>query len=100
LVGMVTRFSDYVFEKKFTNAWIAVLVGMVTRFSDYVFEKKFTNAWIAQLVEHSPEEGRVPSSSLGPSTRAKREVWTVCKLLCIRPGSKTAVMLFMADEVG
>jgi hypothetical protein len=26
------------------------------------------NAWIAQLVEHSPEEGRVPSSNLGPST--------------------------------
>jgi hypothetical protein len=25
-------------------------------------------AWVAQLVEHSPEEGRVASSSLAPST--------------------------------
>ncbi len=28
-------------------------------------------AWVAQLVEHSPEEGRVGSSSLPPSTYAK-----------------------------
>ncbi len=26
------------------------------------------NAWVAQLVEHSPEEGRVTSSNLVPST--------------------------------
>ena len=28
--------------------------------------------WIAQLVEHLPEEQRVPSSSLGPSTEYKK----------------------------
>ncbi|MEN9920184.1 MAG: hypothetical protein RL538_77 [Candidatus Parcubacteria bacterium] len=28
-------------------------------------------AWIAQLVEHSPEEGGVSSSSLLPSTKEK-----------------------------
>ncbi len=37
--------------------------------SFFMIESKDQFAGIAQLVEHLPEEQRVPSSSLGPSTQ-------------------------------
>ena len=36
-------------------------------------------AWVAQLVEHSPEEGRVPGSTPGPSTEVERSETKVRK---------------------
>lgn len=57
--------------------------------------KAFSNAWVAQLVEHSPEEGRVGSSSLPPSTEIKYRASARIFCLCLREGD---LLHFRAGE--
>lgn len=56
-------------------------------------------AWVAQLVEHSPEERRVSSSSLLPSTKKARisgflTAWEERHFRVFRAGSKGICIYF------
>ena len=53
-------------------------------------------AWVAQLVEHSPEEGRVGSSSLPPSTDTQNA--RNCGLLFICAWGERHLCVFCAGS--
>ena len=55
-----------------------------------------TNAWVAQLVEHSPEEGRVTSSNLVPSTINKKGLRMEAFLVCYLDFTLTFVLRFLS----
>lgn len=71
--------------------------------SFYSGNTRINNAKIAQLVEHSPEEGRVPSSNLGLGTiiKSARLFWLIL-LSVLKQGSNAergrGNICFLAEE--